>query len=319
MKGVALSFSLALTALCLTLAARPSLALAQPRAASVLLGMDRSPAVLLDGDRAWIAGAEHDALPSALCTELMCRPVVRAEACVTPRCPGPGRMVFTSERIADVPRWPEDRAGFETAQAALYGEPSLAPLTHLFLPHPEPPPAPPRPARFSHGREDRWRLELLMGGGIATGLVHISQPMWQLDLSIGFRFVPGGMEDGLDVIYGNQFGFEARVHVLGNVTGQRDDDLAIFMGLGPGFSFVLEDEAIRIPPAMTWIVPEFGVVVRTDRVPPAAYAAWSLPIAFLIDEHVGVEARASIFLIDDWYPGDDAEVLASLSAQLLFR
>lgn len=304
----------------LSLATLPSLASAQPRAASALRGLERSPAVLLDGDRAWIPGGEADPIPSALCTDVMCRPVVRAEACVTPRCPGPGRMLFASERVGDVERWPEERDGFGRAQAALYGEASLAPLTGSFLPHPDPPPAPARPARFSHGSDDRWRLELLAGGGIATGLVHISAPMWQTDLAIGFRFVPRNrLQDGLDVIYGNQFGFEARLHVLGNVTGQRDDDLAIFLGLGPGFGFLVDDEPIRIPPLMSWLVPEFGVVIRTDRVPPAAYVSWSVPVAVLLDEHFGLEARASLFLIDDWYSGDDAEVLASVGVQMLIR
>jgi hypothetical protein len=315
MKAASLLVSLLAIAI-----ASPSIAAAQPRAARVLRGLESAPAVLLDGDRAWIVGSDTDPLPAALCTDVMCRPVVRAESCVSPRCPGSGRMVFVNERIADVARWPEDRDGFHTAQAALHAEPTLAPLTYAFLPHPDPPPAPPRPARFSHGSSDRWRIELLVGAGIATGLVHISQPMWQTDLAIGFRFVPGrGMEDGLDVIYGNQFGFEARLHVLGNITGQGDDDLAVFMGLGPGFGFVFDDEPIRIPPAMSWLVPEFGVVFRTDRVPPAAYVSWSVPVALLLDEHVGLEARASLFLIDDWYAGDDAEVLASMGVQLLIR
>jgi len=170
----------------LALLSLPTIASAQPRAAHVLRGLERAPAVLLDGDRAWIVGAP-DPLPAALCTDVMCRPVVRAEACVTPRCPGPGLMIFTAERIADVARWPEDREGFTTAQAALYSEPSLAPLSGAFLPHPDPPPGPSRPARFSHGSDDLWRLELLVGGGIATGLVHISAPMSQTDLAVGFR------------------------------------------------------------------------------------------------------------------------------------
>lgn len=297
----------------------PSIASAQPRAAHVLRGLDSAPAVLLDGDRAWIVGSESDPLPAALCTDVMCRPVVRAEVCSAPRCPGSGLMVFTADRIADVARWPEDREGFNAAQAAISAEPALGALTYALLPHPDPAPAPARPARFTHGSNDRWRIEVLGGGGIATGLVHISQPMWQTDLAIGFRFVPRHrLDEGLDIIYGNQFGFEARVHVLGNITGQGDDHLAIFLGLGPGFGYLLDD-TIRIPPAMSWMVPEFGVVFRTDRVPPAAYVSWSVPVAILLDEHFGLEARASLFLIDDWYSGDDAEVLASVGVQFLIR
>ena len=80
-----------------------------PRAGRVLFGLTENPAVFVGPDRAWILGSESDALPTALCGPVLCRPVVRAEACVAPRCPGMGRLVYASERVHDVRDFPTDR------------------------------------------------------------------------------------------------------------------------------------------------------------------------------------------------------------------
>lgn len=296
----------------------PSLAQAQVgRAATVLVGLTPQPALMLGRDRAWIGWTDAAAPPRTICTDVLCRPIVRLESCAAPQCPGSGTMVWASEALADVPDWPTDRDGFAAAQAQIYADPSLAPLTPYLQPHPSPPPSPPR---FRRDSDDWWRFELLAGVGVATGLLHISAPMWQLDVALGWRLRPREpLEEGLDVLYGTQMGVELRAHVVGNVTGQRQDDLAIFLGLGPGFSFVEDDEPFRLPPLLATLIPELGVVIRTDRIPPAFYFGWSIPAAVLLDDHVGLEARASLLLIDDWYPGDDVELLGSLSVQLLIR
>lgn len=312
----ALPFVLALTALAL-----PGPASAQElRAGRVLIGLTESPAVFVGPDRAFILGAESDPLPTALCGPVLCRPVVRAEACAAPRCPGSGRLVFASERVLEVSDFPTDREGFGRAQAALYAEPSLAPLTPYFQPHPEPAPHPARPPRYSYGTEDWWHFELALAGGIGTGMIHISAPMWEASAFLSLRFQPRGMDDeGLDLIMGSQVGAELRVRVIGNITGQSERDLAVFIGIGGAFGYAEANDVWRIPPLYAWIFPEFGVVVRSDRVPPAWYAGWSLPVTFLVDEHVGLEARANLLLVDDWYSGDDAEVLGTLSLGLVLR
>jgi hypothetical protein len=309
-----------LVSLCLVLLPLHASAQEAPRAGRVLFGLTENPAVFVGPDRAWILGSEGDALPTALCGPVLCRPVVRAEACVAPRCPGMGRLVYASERVHDVRDFPTDREGFGRAQTALYAEPSLAPLMSYLQPHPEPAPAPPRPARYSHGTEDWWHLELALAGGIGTGMIHISAPMWEASAFLSLHFSPRGMDDeGLDLIMGSQVGAELRLRVIGNITGQSESDVAVFIGLGGAFGYADGNDVWRVPPLYAWVFPEFGVVVRSDRVPPAWYAGWSWPVTFLVDDHVGLEARANLLLIDDWYPEDDAEVLGTLSLGIVLR
>lgn len=304
-------------ALCLALSffALPTSALAQ-RAGRVLFGLDEAPAVFLGPDRAWIL--EGGEAPRIVCSAVMCRPVVEVAACTAPQCPGAGLMVRASEPIADVSDFPTDREGFAEAQRLLYGEPSLAPMTPSFLPHPSPPPPPPRPAAYAYDGEF-WHFELALGGGIGTGLVHISQPMWQTDATFGIRLRPnwgGSRDEGLDVIWGTELGVEVRAHVIGNITGQHETDLAVFVGLGPAFGYT--EGALRIPAAFSWIVPEYGFVVRTDRVPPSWYAGWSVPVTWLLDPHLAIEARVNVLVIGEWY-SDDSEVLSSLTAGFVIR
>jgi hypothetical protein len=290
------------------------------RLAFVLRGLERHPAVLLAPDRAWIP---YDFTPSAVCTEVLCRPAVAVEACTPPRCPGWGSVVRASERIAEVSEWPTDYDGYSRELSALYALGELGPLVGSLSGHPSPPapPAPRRPARFSHDQSEWWRFELAAFGGVATGLAHISQPMVHTQLELGLTFRPRGMDDeGLDLVYGSQVGAAVRARLISNVSGQSFDDLAFFLGFGPRFTYVDYDDVFRIPPLFAWVIPEFGFVVRTDGlVDPAWYAAWSLPLGVLIDEHLGLEARTSLLVIDDWYPGEDAEVLITLDVGVFVR
>lgn len=306
-----------LLVLSLCLFASPALA-QTPRVAWTLRGLERAPAVLVAPDRAWAPSTSTP--PTILCTAAVCRPVVRTEECAPPRCPGAGMVWVAAERVAEVSDWPTDYEGFQRELGLLYGAPELGALTPYCGAHPSPP-RPATPPRFSEGTGEWWHLELSALSGLATGLVHISEPMWHAQLELGITFRPRGMEEeGLDVIYGSQFGAEARVHVIGNVSGQRPDDLAVFLGLAPIFAFVDYDDVFRIPPVFSWVAPELGVVIRTDgRVGPSWYAAWSLPVTVLLDRHVGLEARTSLFFIDDWYSGDDAEVLVTLDLGLVIR
>jgi hypothetical protein len=292
-----------------------------PRVAVALHGLERAPAVLIAPDRAWVAPTT--AQPTIVCTAALCRPVVRVEECTTPRCPGAGLLVHAAERVADVSDWPTDYEGYTRELDVLRVTPELAPLFAYFTAHPSSPapPSPPWPARFSASGEEWWHLELTALGGVATGLVHISEPMWHAQLELGITFRPQEVPDeGLDVIYGTQLGAELRAHVIGNVSGQRPDDLAIFVGVAPIFAFVDYDDVFRIPPAFSWIAPEVGLVVRTDgRAQPSWYVGWSLPASVLLDSHLGIEARTSLLFIDDWYSGDDAEVLVTLDVGLVLR
>lgn len=290
------------------------------RLAWVNAGLRRAPAVLIASDRVWTV----ETAPTSVCGPVYCRPVVRTEACEPPRCPGAGVVAVAAERIADVPDYPTDYDGFMAERAALSVVPELGAISGYLAYHPSPPapPSPPVPARFSRDTNDWWRLEWELAAGIGTGLVHISAPMLHAQTSLGitFRVDYDGGDEGMDVIFGSQFGLAARAHLMTNVSGQRAEDLAVFVGVAPIFAYVNWGEPFRLPPAYSWLAPEIGVVVRTDGLAdPSWYAAWSVPVTLLLDEHFGIEARASIFLIDDWYSGDDAEVLTTLDLGFVVR
>jgi hypothetical protein len=108
------------------------------------------------------------------------------------------------------------------------------------------------------------------------------------------------------------------VTVVPGVTGQSAEDLAVLVGFAPGFAYAFENDRVRIPPAFAFLLPELGLAVSTTR-PLTYYVAWHLEGAFLLDEHVGLDVRADLALIDEWVDGDPVEAILSLGAGLFFR
>ena len=47
--------------------------------------------------------------------------------------------------------------------------------------------------------------------------------------------------------------------------------------------------------------------------------AGSQGVAFLLTRELGIEARTSVLLIDDWLPGDDVEALVTFGLGLIAR
>jgi hypothetical protein len=285
-----------------------------PRRAHTMYLLDAAtPAVLVGSDRAWIPPGV--AIPLAICGPA-CHPIRETRECTTPECPGQGTLLIASERIADVPDFPRDRVGWNRERVLLMADAELSAVGWAFGAHPEPPPSPPRPAYFLRPRDERlgWELHVEGGGGVLTTA---SVGVATLSASVGLRFQPD-IDEPLDVMYGNVHGADLRVTVVPGITGQRADDLAVLVGISPAFAFAFANDRIRIPPAFAFLIPELGLAVSTTR-PVTYYFSWHLEAAVLLEEHVGLDVRADLTLIDEWVPGDDVEVMLSLGAGVFFR
>ncbi len=304
----------------LTLSLGPgSSALAQgpSRAVSVLtlLSAD-SVGVLVARDRVFIA--DPSLAPLSVCAGSRCAPVRASEVCGAPRCPGAGMLLTLERPIADVSELPTDREGFNRAMDTLRSDPALALIAWSFGVHPDPPP---EPAHWvTRSRTDRvaWELGAYGVGGVlgATGVALAGG-----EVSGGFRFTwdPRTTDDDfLAIVFGNVLGLDLRVRVLELLPMQGASSWSATVGLAPAMGYGTAHESFRLPTFYSILLPEVGIALRESR-DPTWYAGWSLPVTFLLDEHVGIEARASVMLVDEWIPGHDLEAIVTFGLGLVGR
>ena len=194
----------------------PSLATAQASRAVRALSLSADAiGVLVARDRVFVPDAGARVLSA--CSETRCAPVVRAEACTAPRCPGTGTLLALDHPIADVADLPTDRDGWTRAVDAMRSDPALASIVWSFGTHPEPPPPPPEPARWiTPARRERvvWEAGAYALGGVlgATGVSIVGG-----EASVGFRFAwdPRGDDDELVAfLLGDVLGLDVRVRAF---------------------------------------------------------------------------------------------------------
>lgn len=290
---------------------------AHPRRARAMSLSATEPAVLVGADRAWVPDTGRGD-PLSICAGERCRPVLAIERCDVPRCPGAGRLVIARDRIADVSDYPTDRDGFHRERDAIAADPELAGLAGWLGYVPETPRTP--PPRWSH-RDEELHWELSVGVGAAY-LAHTDVGTGIVTAAGGVRFlVDWGSDDDeafFGVLFGSSVGADLRVTVIPNLRGQTADEFAVAIGLAPALGMTPDGEPFRLPSVYGVLIPEFGIALRGDM-EPAFYAQWSAAAAFLLDEHVGLEARASFMLIDDWVPGDAVEGIVGISLAVLAR
>ncbi len=307
-------------ALVVVLAPAGALGQTPSRAARVLtLLAGDSVGALVARDRVFVPDASLRALSA--CSGSRCAPVRSTEACQVPRCPGQGTLLVLEGPIADVSDLPTDRSGFTRALDAMRVDPSLGAIAWSFGYHPEPAPEPAPPPRWlTSARIDHVGWELgayAIGGALAgSGVGFVGG-----EVSGGFRFTwdPRTEEDDLlAIIFGDVLGLDVRVRALDVMPPQRAEQWALTVGLAPAMGYASRSEVFRLPTFYSCFLPEIGVALRADR-DAAWYAGWSLPLTFLVDEHLGLEARASVLIVDDWAAGDDVEAIVSLGLGLVPR
>lgn len=283
---------------------------AHPRRAHTtsLLGGDH-PAVLVASDRAWVPSIE--VTPIALCGASRCRPVRAVESCSPPACPGYGQLVIAVEPVADVAPYPGGRDAWNRETSSLVEDGELATLRGSFGTHPE-------PSASGDAMSFRGRDELTLEGSVQGGigyLAHRGVAVGTATASLGLRWSPR-MDEPFRLLFGSTLGLDARVTLVPGVTGQRPEDVGVLLGIAPA-SFYAFDR-VRLSPTWAWVIPEVGVALRPDR-SEAVYLAWSVAGAVLLDPHLGLEARASATIIDDWADAEAIEALLSLSLGVIFR
>ncbi len=303
----------------------PALAHAQasPRLARVLALTTESPGVLVASRRVFVPDMATP--PLSACAGTRCAPVVSSRMCAVPECPGGGRLLELERPIADVPDFPTDREHYEQELALLFADPGLASISWVLASHPgsatDVPSMPSRPlAWMSSARQGEigWEIGVLASGGVlgASGIA-----LAGAEASAGFRFmwVPHNADDELfAMLMGDVLGADVRVHALASFPAQQATGSVVLVGVGPALAYTTTHDTFRLPTFYSVILPELGLALR-DGHDPTWYAGWSLPVGLLVDEHLGLEARASAIIVDDWVAGDDVEVQLTLGLGVVLR
>ena len=317
-RAPALALALAFAAALLTL---PAAAAAQqhPRRARISrLTSGDAPAVLIGRDRAWIPQTGDSERPLALCAERGCSPVREIRACAPPECPGAGLVVIgDGQTLADASELPRGREDFERELDRIFSDPELAPLAAYRSAHPEPPPPPPEPVRWLNEGRRGWGVGVWALGGLAYASLG-DRAVARGDAAIGLRFSFRG-DDELDWAIGNQLGVELRAHVIGPMLSPTAGEVPMVMiGAGPHLAYAEGDGIGQFPVYWGVAIPEVGVVFAPG-LPTSVYVEWSVPFGMLVGPGVALQVRPSVAIVEEWAPGDDVGVIASIGAGLLFR
>lgn len=314
--------TLSLTLLLLAFAV-PTAQAQTSRAARVLALMSAQPGVLVRGDRVFVPPWTEE--PLSVCAGTRCAPVASSHECTTPECPGGGRLLQLEHGIADVADFPTDWRAFDDEVAALRADPALGEIAWTFGQHPETPPdVPPvasgplvwtSPSRLS---QFGWEIGLAASGGVlgSNGIALAGG-----EASAGFRYawaVHNADDEIFAALMGNTVGVDLRAHAHAAFPSQESTGWQVLVGIAPALRYANEHDAYRLPSFYGVLLPELGLALRDAR-DPAWYVGWSFPVAFLVDEHLGLEARASAMLVDDWIPGDDFEVQVSFALGVVMR
>lgn len=286
-----------------------------PRAARAVGLFVERPALLVRGDRAFVAEAPDGVVSVCAHGSGICRAIERTEPCEAARCPGVGVLLHLAGAVAEVGDYPTDREGVERELSAVASDPRIASLAGS-LTRPPPPPPPGPPPTF-HLRNGQWRFEGSFGGGVAGrgegGLV-LGTLFASLGMRVGFDW---DHEEALEVLFGSSLGADVRVRVLPSVLGGPFEQASVAVGLGPSATFAPQGEVWRFGAGYFTVLPELGVITRPD-LDPAFYFGWSFPFSIALDAHVGIEARAWAWVVDDWVEGDDVGFVGGIDANLLF-
>lgn len=298
---------------------------ASPRQARVLALTTESAGVLVRSQR--VFAPDLGAAPLSACAGHRCAPVISVRDCTVPECPGSGHLLELEHAIADVGDFPTDRQHFEQEVAALRSDPGLASIAWIFGQHPETasssygaPVATEPLAWMSLSRREHYGWEI---GALASGAVLASSGIGLAggEASVGFRYtwVPRHSDDEIfALLVGDVLGADLRAHALASFPSQAPVGWDVLIGIAPALAYATTHDTFRLPTFYGVLLPELGLALR-EGFDPTWYAAWSVPVDLLVDEHLGLEARATALLVDDWIPGDDVEVQVTLGLGVVVR
>lgn len=152
--------------------------------------------------------------------------------------------------------------------------------------------------------EQRW----LVGGSAAAGVT------FDFDMD----GADGGRYPALNGLLGDHFGLVARGHFFGRVDDGADAQCAAAVGGQVEALNALQGADVRIPSLFGLLSPELGAMFRSDR-DASFYVAWHAPFAFLLEDWLSLELRASMFFLEDWRAVEGRETLFLVSAGLSIR
>ncbi len=292
----------------------PAAAHAQSSRAAHAVGLFvDQPAILTGSDRAFLPQAPEGAVTVCAHASGACRPIRSVEPCQPEICPGSGVLVRLDGSLPDVGDYPTDRDGMQREWNAIAADPRVASLLGAL--RQPPPPQPSRPPTF-HLDDGQWRFELTVGGG-AGYRPEVDVGMGSLAASFGVRFgYDWDDEEILEALFGNSLGVDVRARVLPSVLGTSFEDLSVAVGIAAHTTFAPDHELFRFGAGYFTVIPELGVITRPD-LDPAFYFGWSFPLSFALDTHVGLEARAWVWAVDDWIEGDEVGWVLGLDAALV--
>lgn len=303
---------LVVVGLAIGVCASPRLAEAQSARAAHVVGLFvDQPAVLVSRSRALIAAMPDGAVTVCAYATGVCRPIRAARPCSEIGCPSGGLVVDLDGTVSDVSDYPTDRDGLAREAQAIASDTNVRAL-YGYLPQPPPPTPPPT----FHLRDEEWRFEGALGGGVGVrpeSSVVVASLYGSFGWGVG---VDWDDEDILQILFGNVLGADVHLRVLPSAQGGSPDQLSIQVGLAPRTLWAPEREPIRIGAGYLSLIPEVGVITH-PTLAPAMYFGWTYPVSFALDPHVGVELRAWLYAVDDWIEGDEVAWLMGVDAAVL--
>ncbi|MGE0785946.1 MAG: hypothetical protein AB7S26_09680 [Sandaracinaceae bacterium] len=152
--------------------------------------------------------------------------------------------------------------------------------------------------------EQRW----FVGGSLSA----------MLTLSLDMDGADEHRHGALNGLLGDSFGLALRGHFFGRVDRGADASYAVAIGGQLVLVNALGGGDVRIPSLAGLVSPEVGVMIRSDR-DPSFYFAWHAPFALLLESWFSLEARVSIFLIEDWRTVQGTEAMVAISIGAAIR
>ncbi len=136
---------------------------------------------------------------------------------------------------------------------------------------------------------------------------------------LGRRAADGRRAPALNGVVGDHYALTARGHVFARLDRGGDARWAVAVGGQLAAANALLGDNVRIPSLLGLVSPEVGAVFRSDR-DPGLYLAWHAPFAFLLEDWLALELRASFFVIEGWRADpEDREALFTVSVGLSGR
>jgi hypothetical protein len=261
-----------------------------PRAVFAANGAERSPAVLVHDDGAWVPSPQVTGGAREVCSPAgRCAPIIHRRPCATPECPADGWLLVTAWALGRSGDLPAREAPWRAEVERIRADPALRPLVPSALDYPRP--------RLRPWVERCYATfpELDLGAAGGT-LLEEGQALGGVAAHVGWRMTDcpevdtTGSDLFRDLVFGEYWGADLRLRYFRLLESPGEPAALFTVGIGPALYNLAGTETgasrWRVPTVAGVVLPEVGAAIRTDA-SPSLYLAWSAPVAVLIRQGSG--------------------------------